>query len=102
MVNIKIDDKYRIISDTHNYTLEAKANPELAPKSKFKAHKKSVVSNPSFRKIAYCSHLKHTLKCYLEVSLKESTATSWEELMKDQQKIKENIDKILNKFEQVI
>ncbi len=57
---LQLDDKYRIVSDEHNFTLQRKANPKKNPRK----HKKAQEASDQWRNIGYWKDLGQALESY--------------------------------------
>lgn len=89
MVKIKLDDTYWLHSDEKQWKIGVFEVQNTA---------KGLYM---FKPKAYLTTLSVALSTYYDMALKESRATSWEQLVKDGKEIRDRIDKILAKIEKI-
>ena len=89
MVEIQLDDKNWLFSDKNQYMIGEKGERK-------DKNCNMIIEN---RYKSYHTSLTNALRSYYDMGLKQSKATSWEELLKDSKTIKKRIDIILRKIE---
>ena len=84
MVNIKLDDKYRITSDSRQYKLQKYVGVD----------KKT--GEDEYLAVAYSQNVPHLIKEYLHRELRASSASSLEELVSTYRGIEERVSTMLS------
>ncbi len=88
---LKLDDKYQIASDEHNFILQKKANPEKNPRK----GKKDKEAGDHWRNIGFWKDLSQLLSAYTRQVLRSKTGkTSLTALSRDLRTLKQAIERI--------
>jgi len=66
---LQLDDKYRIVSDEHNFTLQRKADPKKNPRKS----KQDKVASDQWKNIGYWKDLSQLLASYTRQILRAKT-----------------------------
>lgn len=84
MINIQLDEEYRITSDSRNYILEKRSSEPNENTGEY-----------SWRQIKWTSSLSNMLKIWKELKIRTSDSTTIYEILEVVKKTDKEIDKIL-------
>ena len=88
---LQLDDKYRIVSDEHNFTLQRKADPKKNPRK----GKKAKEAGDQWRNIGFWKDLSQLLASYTRQVLRSKTGkTSLKALSRDLRSLTQAIERI--------
>lgn len=89
-MNIKLNDKYRITSDTHNYILQEGKYPDPHHKMTKNTHE------IRWNDVGYYGNINHLIESLLEREIKESDAYNWSDVIKKLEETKVSITEKLS------
>ncbi len=88
---LKLDDKYRIVSDEHNFILQRKTNPKKNPRKS----KKAKEAGDPWKTVGYWKDLSQLLASYTRQVLRGKTGkTSLTALSRDLRSLRQAIERI--------
>ncbi len=90
-MNLKLDDKHRIVSDEHNFILQRKSDPDKNPRK----GKKAKEAIDQWKNLGYWKDLSQLLASYTRQVVRSKTGkTSLTALSRDLRTLKQAIERI--------
>ena len=74
---LELDSNYRVVSDRHNFILQRRTDPNRGPSTR---HGKKLNKGGGWKDVGYWKDLDHLLLSYTRQRMRDSSATSLEEV----------------------